>query len=802
MLREAERISRVSSLVEATAKRGSWPYMAPEMLLEGEAGAAPLAASRSTDVYALGVLCWEVLSGIRPWEGYSKQRIESALVQAKARGEALPRGMLSAQLPVDLPATARDLLDRCLAVDRGARPKIGEVAKTLHQATQAMASGVFDVFLSHAWEGERHASLTTEVYLRLTDAGLRVWLDSAEMGANPQESMSAGIEASSCVVALLSDRYSGSANCMRELAWARAKGKPVVGCLAQAGYFPARGSALAAALDPGTNMYADLRAAAGVAWDAGAGVAASEREKLTKAADALPKVLRLVREHMQGRAAAAEAGAAPGARLEEPQQPVAAAQSSPFVSGLSALPGAPSACPPAFQYDSGGASSAPAAPAYSVQPGTAPCPSARDGRFVITSAEAYLASHSNYLPPAVDLLRNANFASSSYAVSSPEQQQQQRLAAVTQGMPGAAMAPRTVALAAGGSGSSGGTAFLQGAAATAPVLAASLTVDAAIVAALPPVTSQATRTMAVALPSKARDVRVAPASNEATLPLQAEGPSSTSTPLAPVFVMPLTASGEPDFGPCIRGSLQEWRTRNPNALVANVTWRADISDKDFLYLRGLKALNMSGCSQAGITDAAFAYLRGIHTLDMSSCRQTGITDGAFMHLHGIRTLDMSYCNQAGITDAAFMHLRGIHTLDMSRCYQESITDAAFAYLRGIHTLDMSGCRQEGITDAAFAYLRGIHTLNMSGCWQDGITDTAFVYLRGIHTLDMSGCRQSTITAAAMAHLRGISSVRISGVRMQVEFAARRLGLPFSSGSDSGLYYLYCGCLWFPWFCFR
>jgi hypothetical protein len=49
-------------------------------------------------------------------------------------------------------------------MDRVKRPKVDEVAEGLHQAAQAMASGEFDVFLSHKWGRDgRHAPLTTQV---------------------------------------------------------------------------------------------------------------------------------------------------------------------------------------------------------------------------------------------------------------------------------------------------------------------------------------------------------------------------------------------------------------------------------------------------------------------------------------------------------------------------------------------------------------------------------------------------------------------------------------------------------------
>jgi hypothetical protein len=105
------------------------------------------------------------------------------------------------------------------------------------------------------------------------------------------------------------------------------------------------------------------------------------------------------------------------------------------------------------------------------------------------------------------------------------------------------------------------------------------------------------------------------------------------------FVMPTHPDGRPDFGPVIVGPLAAWRAAHPDARVANVSGRRDLTDADFAHLAWLRAVDMSGCS--GITDAAFAHLAGIHTLNMSRCWQATITDAAFAHLAGIHTLVMS-----------------------------------------------------------------------------------------------------------------------------------------------------------------
>jgi hypothetical protein len=173
---------------------------------------------------------------------------------------------------VDTPPAVKELLRACLSTEKAARPRAARVAEALHQAAQGMASGAFDIFLSHAWAGGAHAPLTTEVYLRLIDAGYRVWLDTAEMGHDLVASMTGGIEKSGCVVALLSERYGTRPNCLLELRAAKDAGKPVVACLADAapGWFPAAGSEVAAMVNTAQRLLPDLRAAAAVDCSAAA----------------------------------------------------------------------------------------------------------------------------------------------------------------------------------------------------------------------------------------------------------------------------------------------------------------------------------------------------------------------------------------------------------------------------------------------------------------------------------------------------------------------------------------------------
>ena len=224
----AERASRISAIAAADEKRGTWPYMAPEMYRSR--AAPPAAASRSTDVFAFGTLMHEVLSARVPWRDFSELDRLAALREGG--------GLDAALLPRETPAAVLALLARCLALDRARRPRAAELLAALEQAHENVASGHCDVFLSYAW-GARGARkpLASELYLALRAAGLRVWLDEAEMGHDLAASMSEGIAKSEAVVVLASPDYAASPNCMFELRAAAAAGKPIVACCAEPGFW-------------------------------------------------------------------------------------------------------------------------------------------------------------------------------------------------------------------------------------------------------------------------------------------------------------------------------------------------------------------------------------------------------------------------------------------------------------------------------------------------------------------------------------------------------------------------------------
>lgn len=88
--------------------QGTLSHMAPELLLDGR-------ASRSSDVYAMGVLLWEALTGGRPWAGLPAAALPTAVVLQRAR-PAWPPGVEGV-----LPAPLVALVEQAWAHDPAAR---------------------------------------------------------------------------------------------------------------------------------------------------------------------------------------------------------------------------------------------------------------------------------------------------------------------------------------------------------------------------------------------------------------------------------------------------------------------------------------------------------------------------------------------------------------------------------------------------------------------------------------------------------------------------------------------------------
>jgi serine/threonine-protein kinase len=115
-----QRLTRTGAFV------GTPAYMAPEQI-RGER------ASAATDVYALGVLLFEALSGTRPHAGRTLNDISAEILECRT----IPLESLRPDLPVSLARLVR----RCFSRDRAARPpSAGALAQELDEIASSMRS--------------------------------------------------------------------------------------------------------------------------------------------------------------------------------------------------------------------------------------------------------------------------------------------------------------------------------------------------------------------------------------------------------------------------------------------------------------------------------------------------------------------------------------------------------------------------------------------------------------------------------------------------------------------------------------
>jgi len=116
---QAGRLTTVGQVI------GNPRYLSPEQLREA-------AITEMVDIYAFGILGYELLSGRGPYDASTKAQMMAAHLQAEPR----PLGELRGGVPVEL----ADLLRRCLSKDPRKRPRAVDIVRIL-EAEDPASSG-------------------------------------------------------------------------------------------------------------------------------------------------------------------------------------------------------------------------------------------------------------------------------------------------------------------------------------------------------------------------------------------------------------------------------------------------------------------------------------------------------------------------------------------------------------------------------------------------------------------------------------------------------------------------------------
>jgi serine/threonine protein kinase len=100
--------------------KGSAPWMAPEALEGG-------ATTRAGDVYAFGIVMWEILSRKIPWEGMQVPQIARAVCDKPPPHNRPPLDVVSSKCPKAI----LELMQECWTHDTTARPSFADIARRL-----------------------------------------------------------------------------------------------------------------------------------------------------------------------------------------------------------------------------------------------------------------------------------------------------------------------------------------------------------------------------------------------------------------------------------------------------------------------------------------------------------------------------------------------------------------------------------------------------------------------------------------------------------------------------------------------
>ncbi|MCC7083809.1 MAG: serine/threonine protein kinase [Pirellulales bacterium] len=131
--------SKLEGATPAAYFGGSLAYMSPEQLeaTNPDHEREPGELDGKSDVYSLGVMLWELLTGTRPFgeEHMEKNWSETLKILTDRRRFGVPVSAIAA-LPPDLPPALQNILLSCLAPHATNRPTAGQLARQLELCLQ------------------------------------------------------------------------------------------------------------------------------------------------------------------------------------------------------------------------------------------------------------------------------------------------------------------------------------------------------------------------------------------------------------------------------------------------------------------------------------------------------------------------------------------------------------------------------------------------------------------------------------------------------------------------------------------
>lgn len=227
MLRTTETDTEHSvdaSLAQTQNARGTPITSAPEMMFDvasqlsdNPTNVIIARPSRKTDIYAFGVLAWEILAQSQPFPNITVNEFLSIEVHKGTRPEL-------ANLPADTPSEIQNMIVSCWSPVRVDRPTAAQCYAICSPLYESMIDQTYDIFLSHTWSSK---PFVANIFTYLKKTVYRVWYDVHDMGHNLKEFMRNGVANSTVFLLCISLEYQISENCMFEMNEAVITRKPI-----------------------------------------------------------------------------------------------------------------------------------------------------------------------------------------------------------------------------------------------------------------------------------------------------------------------------------------------------------------------------------------------------------------------------------------------------------------------------------------------------------------------------------------------------------------------------------------------
>ena len=219
-------------------------------------------------------------------------------------------------------------------------------------------------------------------------------------------------------------------------------------------------------------------------------------------------------------------------------------------------------------------------------------------------------------------------------------------------------------------------------------------------------------------------------------------------------------------------------------LAAVSVYKAPLTDAALLHLRDATAISEVHLIFTQIAGPGLEHLQTLPALRLLELDSSAkLDDAALRHIRGLTGLKhLSLCYQFDhLTDAGLVHLAPLTDLEILELLNTNVAGHAFADLKGLTKLRAIDARSTPIDEkglTALAMLPGLEAINLNG---SGVTDAGLDAFRGNKTLKSLDLSTTAVTDAAVPRLLTMTALEFLNVAdTKISAAGRdklRAGLP-------------------------